>query len=252
MTYNFGGKVIAVTGAGAGIGRATAKLLAERGARVACLSIVPEEVGSLLDELSDYKPVGYVIDVTDEVRVRAAFADLGQYGLHGLVNNAADFYFGPPETITWEIWSRIMRTNAYAPLLCSQLAVPLMVESGGGSIVNMGSIEGIRGGNSSTCYAQSKAALKALTKDYAVRYGPRGIRTNVILPGNVATENDTRRTLSREGGEAGLKAYVERSPLRRRGQPEKIAEICAFLLSDASSDINGASVVADGGYSVVL
>ena len=244
-------KVVIVTGAAGGIGTETALALAEAGARVV-LSDLP---GTALDDgvkaLADkgHDVAGHAADITDEASVKALIGFAVQhYGrIDGLDNNAgATSFVGQDTTVTeisTELWDQIMAINARGTMLMSKHALPVMLGSGGGSIVNIASGLALSGDLGNVAYSASKAAVIALTRHIATAFGEAGIRCNAIAPGLVLTP-------ALEGAMPPPVQDVFKNSMLvpRLGQPRDIADAVVFLLSDRSSYITGQVLPIDGGF----
>lgn len=240
-------RVVLVTGAASGIGRATCHVLHERGALVCALDRDPEG----LERVATAIPVAcsIVADVTDEAAVASgvARAVAANGALSGLVAaagilDAQDAVDVADEEV--QHFDRILRTNTVGTFLPVKHALPHLLRAGG-AIVVLGSTAGIQGNAMALAYSASKAALAAMARVLAVRYGPQGVRTNVVCPGGVDTP-----MLTRFAGRETLAALGPGIPVGRIAQPDEIARVVAFLLSDDASYVNGASVVVDGGATV--
>ena len=247
MGFALNGKSAIVTGSATGIGKATAMLFAKEGARVVVSDVdegalqvveaIKEGGGEAIFLRADVSQAGDVEQLMDAT-VRA-------YGrLDVLVNNAAAYRGdGSILTVTDETWSQIISVNLKGTYLCCKFAIARMMESGGGSIVNLSSVNALMG-LSLTAYTASKGGVQALTRLLAVEFAPKGIRVNSICPGTIMTENSIAIYRERPGLEERVtKMY----PMGKLGAPGDIAECALYLASDASSFMTGASLVVDGG-----
>jgi 2-keto-3-deoxy-L-fuconate dehydrogenase len=232
------GKRILVTGAGSGIGRAAARLFAERGAELIL-------VGRRLEPLRDALPAArhVTLDHADEAAVTAFAANCPE--LAGMFLNAGGFVPGTvAETATSDL-DAMLAANLRGPwLLCRHLA-PRLVD--GASVVFTGSNIGIRAIPGTAAYAVSKAALHMLARVLAVEWAPRRIRCNAIAPGPVLTSMLQERIDGSEDPEAAREAFGRVNPLKRMGRPEEIAALAAYLLGDESGWTTGTVIPCDGG-----
>jgi NAD(P)-dependent dehydrogenase (short-subunit alcohol dehydrogenase family) len=239
-------KVAVVTGAARGIGLAIAQWFLAHGHRVALLDRDGATLETCVQALARPDHVlALHADVSDEAQVRSAFDALGQrWGrLDALVNNAGVALFKPLLETSFAEWSLVMATNLDGPFLCSQAATPLLLKSGGGAIVNIASISGLRASTLRVAYGTSKAALMHLTRQQAAELGHLGIRVNAIAPGPVDTE------MAKQVHSAAIRAdYHAAIPLNRYGTPEEIASAVGFLCSDAAAYVNGQTLAVDGGF----
>jgi 3-oxoacyl-[acyl-carrier protein] reductase len=248
MGSRLNGKSAIVTGSAAGIGKATAMLFAREGARVV-VSDVDEAGGrQAVDAIKgDGGEAIFVrVDVARAEEVeRLVETSVRTYGrLDVLVNNAA-IYLGDGSILSVpdEVWNQIMSVNLKGTYLCCKFAIARMIESGGGSVVNLSSVNALMG-LSLTAYTASKGGVQALTRLLAVEFAPKGIRVNSICPGTIMTENSAAIYRERPGLEERVtKMY----PMGKLGAPMDIAECALYLASDASSFVTGASLVVDGG-----
>lgn len=247
-------KVAVVTGGAAGIGRATAELLASEGARVV-LTDVQDDAGEAVAE-GIRKGGGSAryrhMDVSDEDQVRRVLEEIADEmgGLHALVNNAGiSGVDEPTHRISAEDWDRVIDVNVKGVFLCTKHAVPRLRESGGGSIVNLSSIYGLVGAPDVPPYHASKGAVRLMTKTDALLYATDGIRVNSVHPGFVWTPM-VEDYLDRKGTgpEEGRKQLAEAHPIGRVGRPEEVAHCILFLASDEASFVTGSELVVDGGY----
>lgn len=248
------GKVAIVTGAGSGIGAATARLLAADGARVVLTGRRAELLDAVAAEMDGLVVAGDVADpeLPADV-VRRAVEAFGRVDV--LVANAARGYVGSVADVDDEGWWQTLAVNLTGPMRFARAAIPSMLDRGG-SIVLVSSVSGLFASTDSATYGTSKAALLGLARSIAVDFGPRGIRANVVCPGWVVTPMGDRavdelvatRGVDREGAYALATRHV---PLRRPAAPEEIARCILFLASDESSIVTGAVLVADGGQSAV-
>ncbi len=240
------GKRALVTAAASGIGRASALLLAELGARVVVADIDPEAGEATAKEADGIFVRCDVSRRTDcEQAVRTAHSELG--GVDVLFNNAGIIRRSTVCEITDDDWDLVMAVNVRSVMLMSRLVIPGMAAQGGGSIVNTGSGWGISGGARAVSYCASKGAVVNMTRALAIDHGPDLIRVNCVCPGDTATG-----MLAEEARQLGASAeafYEEAAdrPLGRIGQPRDIAQTVAFLASDASSFLSGAIIPVDGG-----
>ena len=238
--------VAVVTGGARGIGLAIGRWFLANSYRVALLDIDGETLARSSAALSDAARVlALTTDVSDPVQVDAAVArvDAAFGRIDALVNNAGVAVFGPIGQTTFEQWRHVMATNLDGAFLCTQACVPLMQRAGGGSIVNIASISGLRASTLRVAYGTSKAALIHLTKQQAVELGNAGIRVNAIAPGPVDTE------MAKLVHSAAIRAdYHDTIPLNRYGTPEEIAAATGFLCSPAASYVNGQVLAVDGGF----
>lgn len=239
-------KVALVTGAGRGIGFATARRFLAEGWQVALLDIENDLVEARITELAlPDTSLGLVCDVSDPGQVADAIANLRQrFGrLDTLVNNAGVAVFKPMLETTPEEWNRVLAVNLTGPFLCSLAAAPLMAENGSGSIVNVTSISGLRASTLRVAYGTSKAGLAHLTKQQAVELAGLGIRVNAVAPGPVDT------AMAKAVHSPEIRAdYHDAVPLNRYGLEEEIAEAVFFLCSDRASYITGQILAVDGGF----
>jgi len=239
-------KVALVTGAARGIGLATAKRLLADGWRVALLDIDDESLKRTAAALA--KPgttVAIHCDVADAAGVARAFDIVAtKFGrLDALVNNGGIAIFKPILDISYEDWSRVLAVNLTGPFLCMQAAAPLMRDSGGGAIVNITSISGLRASTLRTAYGTSKAGLAHLTQQQAVELAPLGIRVNAVAPGPVDT------AMAKAVHTPDIRAaYHDAIPLNRYGLEAELAEAIFFLSCDRSSYITGQILAVDGGF----
>jgi NAD(P)-dependent dehydrogenase (short-subunit alcohol dehydrogenase family) len=242
-------KAVLVTGAARGIGLATAKRFLADGWRVALLDIdgatLERTHGALREANNADAVIAICCDVADTAGVAAALATVAQkFGrLDALVNNAGIAIFKPILDVTYEDWSRVLAVNLTGPFLCTQAAVPLMRDSGGGAIVNITSISGLRASTLRAAYGTSKAGLAHLTQQQAVELAPLGIRVNAVAPGPV----DTAMAKAVHTPEIRA-AYHDAIPLNRYGLEQELAEAIYFLCSDRSSYITGQTIAVDGGF----
>jgi 3alpha(or 20beta)-hydroxysteroid dehydrogenase len=239
------GKVALITGAARGQGAAAARRFVAEGAQVMIADMLAEEGKALAEELGDaawYQP----LDVGDESAWESATTELERvFGrLDVLVNNAGVLFFSALEQTSLADYQRVIRTNQIGTFLGMRSAVPMMKRAGGGSIVNISSVEGLAGMPMLTAYAASKFAIRGMTKVAAMELGPDGIRVNSVHPGAI----DTAMVSTALGGyEVDNSLIGEWVTLGRVGQPEEVANVVLFLASDESSYCTGGEFVVDGG-----
>ena len=241
------GKVVLITGASRGIGRATALLFAREGANVAVNYIKAEKeaskVGEAVQKLGS-KAITVKADVADEVQVKEMVKEVvGKFGgLDILVNNAGVVFDVPFEERTVAQWERTLGINLIGTFLCSKYCASYIKRRGGGTIVNVSSTNGI-----DTCspesvdYDASKAGVIVLTKDLAQQFAP-SVRVNCVAPGWVDTE------MNKDLPKDFIEEEKRRTYLKRFAKPEEIAKVILFLASDDASFMTGSVVIVDGGY----
>jgi NAD(P)-dependent dehydrogenase (short-subunit alcohol dehydrogenase family) len=236
-----------VTGAAMGIGRAVAERLIADGVSVAALDRNADALASAKGEIGErYEPV--VGDIGDwDAHTRAADAAEAAGELRYWVNNAGVDWVGAAHEIDAEDIERGLRLLQLGPMFGCCVAVRRMLPARAGSIVNVSSIQGIAAFPRYFVYDAAKAGVLMATKSIAVDYGPFGIRCNALLPGCIETPMTYATLPPNLDREEGLRREGLLAPMLRVGQPEEMAEVVAFLLSDRASYVNGADIVADGG-----
>ena len=235
------GKIVLISGGARGQGAAEARMLVASGARVVIGDVLDERGQALAAELGD-AAVYVHQDVTREADWAAAVgAAVRMGGLHGLVNNAGIYQPRSLMDTDAELFERHMRVNQLGCFLGMKAAVPAMELAGGGSIVNISSVAGLRGSPHALAYSATKWALRGMTKAAAIDLASRKIRVNSVHPGPIATEMLDVRTPEENA------RRLDRVPMGRQGSAEEVAKLVLFLLSDESSYMTGAEVAIDGG-----
>ena len=252
MSERLKGKIGIVTGAGSGIGRACAIALAKEGAQVALVGRRKERIEAVAHEIGKRAfPIPGDVTRTNEIN-RVLDQTVSRLGpLNFLLNNAGILQIGNAEQISEDQWDRVFNVNVRAVWLFSRAALPHMRSAGGGAIVNVASTLGIVGARNRAAYAASKGAVVLLTKSMAVDHGHENIRVNAICPSFV--ESELTAAVLAQAGDA-VAARRERTaahPIGRLGQPEDVAGLAVYLVSDESSWVTGAVLPVDGGYLAV-
>jgi NAD(P)-dependent dehydrogenase (short-subunit alcohol dehydrogenase family) len=248
---NLDGKVVVVTGAGAGIGAAVAEACAGYGANVVGLECNSETLGRTAHRVAanqgSFLPV--CADVSSEQSVAQAFQKVAsEYDtIDVLINNVGVEFYKEFVNIHTPDWDRQISVNLRSVFLCCSHAVPKMIQARKGSIINTASVQAFATTGQTAPYAAAKAGVLGLTRDMARDLGPHNIRVNAICPGCIDTPM-MDRSLNRNPLPHEAKQKMEAAiPLQRLGQPREIAEVVAFLASDLASYISGVALVVDGG-----
>lgn len=248
------GKVVIVTGAAAGIGRATARRFAQEGARVAAWDVSADNAGEVTAELqaAGGEAMFAKVNVADGAAVAEAVAAvIARWGrIDVLVNNAGIVRDAQlvkvkdgavVSTMTDDAWDAVINVNLKGVFLCTRAAVPHMIAGGGGVVLSASSVVGLYGNFGQTNYAATKGGLITMTRTWARELGKFRIRVNAVAPGFIATEMVSAMP------EKVIDAMVSHTPMGRMGKPEDIANAYVWLASDAASFVHGAVISVDGG-----
>lgn len=242
-------KVVFLSGATGGLGRPIAQRLAEEGAHLVLTDVDEAASRTLLEELAGTagRHLVAALDVADEAQWQqvAALIDREHGRLDAVVNNAGIGSIASVEEETRDRWDAVMSIDATGVWLGMKHLGPLVAASGGGSIVNVSSILGTVGGfGNSAAYHAAKGAVRTLTKNAALHWATSGVRVNSLHPGFIGTA----QLLERYEGSERHQAMLANTPMGRLGNPDEIAAVVAFLVSDDSTYVTGSEVYADGGY----
>lgn len=252
------GKVALITGGGEGIGAAVAERFVKEGAKV----VITGRREAVLEKMAEKLPKGSIRvcagDVSKEEDVRRMVDTTVEFGgkLDTLVNNAGISMMGSVTDLSMDNWTKTLAINLTGPFMLMKAAIPHMIEAGGGSIINIASVGGLRCLPERPAYCTTKAGLIMLTKQAALDYGIKNIRCNVVCPGGVKTEM-TEADFGQVGKMIGVEtdAFVKEiskeMPLKRFAGIEEMGGICVFLASEDSSFMTGAELVIDGGTAIV-
>jgi 3-oxoacyl-[acyl-carrier protein] reductase len=253
LSRSVAGKVAIVTGAASGMGRATAHLLSDEGAKVAVVDLDPERVAVVVKEITDAggEAEGFDVDVSDPAAVKALIAGVVERfgGIDILINNAGvSIPASAAEASDEEFdaaWQRTIAVNLTAQALLVRAALPYLKVNGEGRVVNIASTEGLIATAGIPAYTASKHGVIGLTKSLAVELGRSGVNVNCICPGPINTG------MTAAIPDAAKETYARRRvPLRRYGEPEEVAQMTVSLVLPAASFLNGAVVVVDGGMNI--
>lgn len=248
-----GGKVVVITGAGSGMGRAMANLFAKEGAKIVAGEIVDKTLAEVVAEVqaAGGEITGIKVNVADQAQcenlVNTAVQTYGRIDV--LCNNAGimDYNEGAGE-VTNQVWERVLAVNLFGPMYTTRRAIEQMRKQGGGSIVNTASVAGIEGAAAGVAYTVSKHGIIGFTKNTAWRYQPDGIRCNAIAAGGVATNITQSVDLTKMDPAGSQRFGLYQKLIPAILQPNDIANLALFLASDESKMINGAIIPADAGW----
>jgi NAD(P)-dependent dehydrogenase (short-subunit alcohol dehydrogenase family) len=243
-------KVVLITGIGSGIGRATAIIFAQEGAKVVGTDVNQEKGLEVIEAIkrAGGEAIFVKADVSETSDIKKLVEKALVYGgIDVLFNNAGVELVKKLRDTTEEDWDRIIKINLRSTFLCCKYVIPEMIKRGGGVIINNASVAGLVGSFSSV-YSASKGAIIALTKTLAVELAPDNIRVNCICPGAIETPL-LHRVLKKQGDPKQIRAErIKSYPIGRFGRPEEVAQTALFLACDESSFMTGAVVVVDGGF----
>jgi NAD(P)-dependent dehydrogenase (short-subunit alcohol dehydrogenase family) len=240
-------KVALITGAGSGIGRATALRLGEEGAQVVCVDAIGDAASETARAIAAAggNAIALPADVTDDIAcARIVEETLARFGRLTSVVNSAGVRSDPPDPMPGpREWRRVVDVNLTGSYLVSRAALPALTASGAASITHLASIFGLVGGSTSSAYAASKGAIVNLTRQMALEFAPT-VRVNCVCPGVI----ETPMTASLRQDPAWAQKVLSRYPLRRFGHPEEIAAAILYLASDEAGFVTGVALPVDGGY----
>lgn len=254
----FQGKTVIITGAGMGLGLAAAKVVADRGANLTLVDYNEEALTKAKEEILSTAPnakiLTIVADVSNEEAVKnyvdKTIAEFGQ--IDGFYNNAGiEGKQAPITEYDIDVFKKVIDINLMGVYYGLRYVIPAMQKNGGGKIVNVASVGGIRGVVNQMPYVASKHAVSGMTKNAAIEYGKDNIFTNAIAPGAILTPMvaGAFKQVNPQDPAAAEKEYAQRNPTRRLGKPEEVGKLVAFLLSDDCQYVNGQTIAIDGGES---
>ena len=250
--FDFTGRVAIVTGGGSGIGAVVAMMLAQGGADLVLAGRTLETLEHQAEKIrtqTGRRCIAAPADVREPEQAKAlvarAIAEFGRIDI--LINNAGKGVRAPLRDIPPETWSNDIATNLHTAFHCAQAALPHLIESGHGVVINISSLAGVIGTRDMAAYSSAKAGVQMFTRVAAAEWGPLGVRVNCVAPGMIATERAQTRWASTGFDVAGVAGTF---PLRRPGTPEEVARAVLFLASDAASYITGETLPVRGGSQI--